>query len=86
MSELQEIKELLQQVRDSSIRTEEQFKQVNERHFNLKDSVIELAKEQIEMQKQTSADRNMVKGVLWLGGTGFFATVIGFIASYFKHN
>ncbi len=75
----------LDTVHDALIRMEERAKIVDERWMNNRDSILQIAKDHFKLEKKVDADRNMVKGVLWLGGTGFFATVIGFVYSFFKH-
>ena len=76
--------EILQEVRDSNIRLEAKFDYVEREQSKHSQSIIDVAKLHLELEKKVDADRNMVKGVLWLGGTGFFATVLGFIYSIFK--
>ena len=77
--------EKLDTVYDAIIRMEERATLVDERWLNNRDSIMQIAKEHFALERQVEADRNKVKGVLWFGGTGFVATVLGFVYSIFKH-
>lgn len=76
--------EKLDTVYEAIIRMEERATLVDERWMNNRDSILQIAREHFELEKKVEADRNMVKGVMWFGGTGLFATAIGFVYSLFK--
>ena len=91
MTPVQETK--LDRVHDIVIRLEERLNNHEQRFIkDLKDHrdlIVDHERQHISIKAEVQSlreDRSKVMGALWLTGTGVFASIIAFIASYFKHN
>lgn len=78
--------QLLEKVHASTVRLEERFKNSDERWINSRNSILEIAKKQVELEHVVHADRNKVLGAIFVFASGFLTMVIGFIISLFKNN
>ena len=77
--------EILQEVNERTIRIEERYNTVEKEQKKHSQSVVDIVKMHVALEKRVDADRNKFLGAIALASLGFITMVIGFIVSLFKN-